>query len=165
MMKNLAKLLMTVVLAGVLAAICTPAAALEIEPADSGHYSVGLERTGVIVIAWPEQPSGRPAGAIVSWYTYEPDGAAQVWLLSDVIEADDEWVVVQICAGAFPGLFAECDATGGEMRLRKRDGRLRLDYSLPMFGGPECDPRPKVSPQAPVCQGTLRLERLTPPIL
>lgn len=150
-------------LLGLLTAL--PALALDIEPSDTGHYAAaGLERTGVIVIAWPEQPAGRPAGALVSWYTYDPGGPTPTWLLSDVIEQPDEWVLVQLCSGAFPGLFAECDADAGEMRLRKRDGRLLLDYVLPVFGEPGCDPRPKVSPLPPVCQGTLRLERLTPPV-
>jgi len=148
---------------GLLAA--APLAALGISPTDTGHYAVaGLERTGVIVVAWPDQPNGRAAGALVSWYTYDPLGPTPTWLLSDVIDQGDDWVPVQICSGEFPGLFAECDPGAGEMRLRKRAGQLILDYALPVFGGPECDPRPKVSPLPAICQGTLRLERLTPPV-
>jgi len=162
-MKRLMMLLMSGVIAGLLAGA---ALALDIEPGDTGHYSAaGLERSGVIVVAWPEQPTGRPAGALVSWYTYAPDGPEPIWMLSDVIEHSEEWVILQLCAGAFPGLFAECDASAGEMRLRRRDGQLLLDYVLPVFGGPGCDPRPQASPLPPVCQGTLRLKRLTPPVI
>lgn len=155
----------TMVLVGLLCLASLAAAAAELTPADTGHYrAAGLERQGVILLVWPDQPSGRSAGALASWYTYEVGGPGSLWMLSDVIKTTDKWVMAQICAGAFPGVEAGCEEAGW-FRLTKSDERLRLDYLLPALGGPECDPRPQASPLPPACGGSLELERLTPPIL
>jgi len=163
------KWMTTMVLAALVCLASLAATAAELTPDDTGHYrAAGLERQGVILLVWPDQPSGRSAGALVSWYTYEVGGPGSLWMLSDVIETSGEWVLAQICAGAFPGIAAGCEEAGW-FRLTKLgeppEERLRLDYLLPALGGSDCDPRPQASPLPPACGGSLDLERLTPPIL
>lgn len=132
-------------------------------PYDSGHWhDPAWEHQGVNVTAWPETEA-RAGGAIFVWYTYLPGGPDQAWLISDVAEDQDEFVDLFISAGAFPGFLAELE-TAGKARLYRTANGLRLDYVLPVFGGPDCSPEVRPSPLPPDCRGTLRLRRLTPPV-
>jgi len=156
----------TLAAALLLVGMASAAFADPLTPADSGHYrAAGLERQGVVLLVWPEQPSGRRSGALVSWYTYEPGGPGPMWLLSGVIEQPGEWVNATLCAGAFPGLEAGCEEAGELRVLKSSSGAIRMEYFLPALGDASCDPRPQPSPVPPVCAGVLFLQRLTPPIL
>lgn len=143
----------------------------QIGPEHAGHWnSPDLERQGLNITAWPDQPDGREAGAVVFWYTYEVDGPGQVWFISDIFGPDEVTETIYLTAGAFPGLYVEppigqpLEPVGTLSIVPTGPNRLSVEYVVDVFPA-RCDPRPKVSPRPPDCRDRLRFERLTPPIV